>query len=168
MGPERRKPSGREKNEASVKFLDKLQEQLYSSNASNRRQAAFNLSWMQEDGLEILTKALFGHFPATTKNAAAYGLRKMRGRMKKMALEVLQQGLQYNDRNTRGVCRNALSLLGEKIEGKSLSKDTAEKSKFKIREIPSKGRPQRRISAKRTHKRKPVSNRGSFRSPRNR
>src|SRR4030043_409283 len=108
MEIEKRKPSGREKDEASIKLLAKLKEQLYSQHASNRRQAAFNLSWMQEDGLEILKTALFGNFPITTKNAATYGLRNMHGRMKKMAIEVLQEGLKHTNSNTREVCRNAL------------------------------------------------------------
>jgi hypothetical protein len=79
MESERRKPSGREKDEAAVRLLEKLQDQLRSPDASNRRRAAFNLSWMQEDGLEILKAALYNAVPVTTKNAAAYGLRKMRG-----------------------------------------------------------------------------------------
>ena len=89
MESETKKTTGREKDEAAVKLLEKLRDQLHSSDASNRRRAAFNLSWLQEDGLEILKDALFGSDPVTTKNAAAYGLRKMRGRMKKMALDVL-------------------------------------------------------------------------------
>ena len=54
-----RRQSGREKDEAAVKLLEKLQDQLHSSDASVRRRAAFNLSWMQEDGLEILKGALY-------------------------------------------------------------------------------------------------------------
>ena len=81
----KRKISGREKDEASIILLEKLQGQLHSSNASIRRRAAYNLSWMQEDGLDILKSTLFKECAVTTKNAAAYGLRKMQGRMKKMA-----------------------------------------------------------------------------------
>ncbi len=115
---EKRKLSGRERDEASIKLLKKLREQLYSPDASNRRRAAHKLSWMQEDGLDILKAALFDHYPVPTKNAAAYGLRKMQGRMKKMALEILEQGL--NDRNaaTAEICRNALQLLGQKTPKK--------------------------------------------------
>ena len=51
-----RRQSDREKDEEAVKLLEKLQDQLQSSDASIRRRAAFNLSWMQEDGLEILKK----------------------------------------------------------------------------------------------------------------
>jgi hypothetical protein len=111
MESEKRILTGREKDEASIRLLEKLQEQLRSSDASNRRRAAFNLSWMQEDGLEILKEALIGSDLITTKNAAAYGLRKMRGRMKKMALEVLNQGLKHRDSSTRQVCSSALQLL---------------------------------------------------------
>jgi len=120
MRSERRKPSGREKDQASIRLLERIREQLYSSNPSVRRQAAFQLSWMQEDGLEILREALFGGFPTTAKNAAAYGLRKMRGRMKKMSLEVFEQGLRQPDSAAREVCRRALSLIGGKTEEKSL------------------------------------------------
>ncbi|MFH1884426.1 MAG: hypothetical protein ABIL62_17160, partial [Planctomycetota bacterium] len=103
---EERELSGREKDEASIKLLRKLRELLYSSDASNRRRAAYKLSWMQEDGLDILKTALFGNCPVPTRNAAAYGLRKMRGRMKIMALEVLQQGLKRHDTSTGEICRN--------------------------------------------------------------
>ncbi|MHC4496329.1 MAG: hypothetical protein ACYSYM_10960 [Planctomycetota bacterium] len=48
------KLSDRDKEEASIRLLRKLAEQLQSSDASTRRRAAYNLSWMQEDGLEIL------------------------------------------------------------------------------------------------------------------
>lgn len=163
MEIEKRKPSGREKDEASIRLLGKLRDQLYSSNASNRRQAAFNLSWMQEDGLEILKAALFSDSHITTKNAAAYGLRNMRGRMKKMALEVLQQGLQLHDRDTKAVCRNALSRLEGKPEQKPASKGTPKKGRFEIRELPKRGRMQRRVGMMQTHRRGPVGNR---RSPR--
>jgi len=40
MELEKRELSGREKDEASIKLLRKLGEQLYSSDASNRRRAA--------------------------------------------------------------------------------------------------------------------------------
>ena len=122
MEIKKRKPTGREKDEDSIKLLEKLREQLYSQHASNRRQAAFNLSWMQEDGLEILANALLGDSHVTTKNAAAYGLRNMRGRMKKMALEVLQGGLQLQNKDIRTVCKNALARLEGKLDKKPPSK----------------------------------------------
>jgi hypothetical protein len=51
MKLEKRQPSGREKDEASIELLAKLRDQLYVSNISTVRQSAFHLSWMQEDGL---------------------------------------------------------------------------------------------------------------------
>lgn len=149
MKSERRKLSGREKDEASIRLLGKLQEQLNSSDASNRRRAAFNLSWMQEDGLEILRGALLGDSLITTKNAAAYGLRKMHGRMKKMALEVFEQGLKHRERSTRDTCRNALQILEQKIPAKSIVQKR-EARNLRIREIPKKSRPRRKVSTRRT------------------
>jgi hypothetical protein len=134
MESEKRISTGREKDEAAIRLLAKLKDQLRSSDASNRRKAAFNLSWMQEDGLEILKDALTGNDHITTKNAAAYGLRKMQGRMKKMALDVLNQGLKHRDNSTRQVCRSALQLLGQKVPAGSVSKKPAAK-KSRIREI---------------------------------
>ena len=147
MESEKRILSGREKDGEAIKLLEKLQEQLRSSDASNRRRAAFNLSWMQEDGLEILKNALFGNDNVTTKNAAAYGLRKMRGRMKKVALEALNQGLKHPDSSTRQVCISALQLLGQKVPAGSVQKKPAVK-KSRIREI-SHERPRARIDTRR-------------------
>ena len=158
MEIEKRKPSGREKDEAYIKLLAKLREQLYSQHASNRRQAAFNLSWMQEDGLEILQAALFDDCPVTTKNAATYGLRNMRGRMKKMALDVLKQGLESSNSNTREVCNNALLRLEGKLQQKPTSKVRGNKSRFEIRDIRRTGRPQRTVGMMRNKRRGPVSN----------
>lgn len=161
MKPERRKPSGREKNEASVKLLERLREQLYSFNPSVRRQAAFNLSWMQEDGLEILKEALFGNFPTRNKNAAAYGLRNMRGRMKKMALEVFEQGLHQTNSTVSEVCRHALSLMGMRTGGESLSRRTAT-GNLEIREIRQRGRPRARANEGRTRGRRLAKNDDAF------
>jgi hypothetical protein len=135
MESEKKTNSDMEKNESSVKLLEKLQDQIHSIDASSRRRAAFNLSWLQEDGFEILKGALYGNYPATTKNAAAYGLRKMRGRMKKMALEVLRDGLKKRDKTTKEICRNALQLLGQKVPDEPGSKDRS-RPKTRIREIP--------------------------------
>jgi hypothetical protein len=66
---------------------------------------------MQEDGLAILTETLLGDYSRTTKKAAAYGLRSMKGRMKKMASEVLEQGLKHRDRTTKAACVKALFLM---------------------------------------------------------
>jgi hypothetical protein len=112
MEPETAKPSENQQEATSSKaLLQSLHEQLSSSNASIRRQAAFHLSWLQEDGLEILKSTLLGNYSKASKNAAAYGLRKMRGRMKKMAMEVINEGLRHQDRDTRGVCSQALAML---------------------------------------------------------
>lgn len=149
MESETRKLSGREKDEAAVKLLEKLQEQLHSSDASNRRRAAFNLSWLQEDGLEVLQRALFGNAHITTKNAAAYGLRKMRGRMKKLALDILKQGLKHRDKSTREVSRHALKLLGEKVP-MPLNNSRRQNAKgSRIREIQRKPRPRGPVGTRR-------------------
>ena len=147
METEKRKASGREKDESSVHLLAKLQGQLHSSNASIRRRAAFNLSWMQEDGLEILKSVLYGDYLITSKNAAAYGLRKMHGRMKKMAIDVLKEGLKEYNGSTRDICRNALQLLGYKIPQEFLPKKKAAK-KTRIKDIPRKTRPRRIVGTR--------------------
>ncbi len=151
MELEKRVLTGREKDEASIKLLRKLRELLYSSDASNRRRAAYKLSWMQEDGLDILQAALFGDCPVPTRNAAAYGLRKMRGRMKKKALETLEQGLKRHDTSTREICRNALQLLGQKVPKKVVPKKPPV-SHLTIREIPRKSSPRRRVVNRRTRR----------------
>jgi hypothetical protein len=148
MESEKRILTGREKDEASVRLLEKLHEQLRSSDASNRRRAAFNLSWMQEDGLDILKEALFGDENITTKNAAAYGLRKMRGRMKKIAQEVLNQGLKHHNGSTKQVSRNAMQLLGKKVPGGSAPQKPGAK-RTRIREISHESRPRMRIDTRR-------------------
>ena len=148
MESEKRILTGREKDNEAIKLLEKLQEQLRSSDASNRRRAAFNLSWMQEDGLEILKNALFGNDNVTTKNAAAYGLRKMRGRMKKVALEALNQGLKHPDSSTRQVSISALQLLGQKVPAGSAQKKPAAK-KSRIREISHERKPRGRVDTRR-------------------
>ena len=132
----KRKPSGREKDQASVELLEKLRQRLYSSDASTRRQTAFRLSWMQEDGLDILKEALFGDSPKGTRHAAAYGLRSMRGRMKKMALSVFEQGSRDRDRDIKEVCSGALSLISPRTQEKSRLKQ----KRFEIREVQNKAK----------------------------
>ncbi len=105
------KSSERQRSEASVVLLRKLREKLLSDNISTARLAALNLSWKQEDGLAILREALFGNYPRTAKKAAAYGLRRMNGRMQKMASEVLEQGLRHRDRTTKAACVKSISLM---------------------------------------------------------
>ena len=111
MKSEEQKSSGQAKDEASIERLRQLTRKLCSNDITTARLAAFNLSWMQEDGLAILEKILFGDFSRTTKKAAAYGLRSMKGRMKKPATEVLERGLKNRDRTTKAACIKALSLM---------------------------------------------------------
>lgn len=139
MRLDKRVPSGREKDEASIELLAKLREQLYGSNISTVRQSAFNLSWMQEDGLDILKEALLGRSPRRTKGAAAYGLRKMRGRMRQKAEDVLVEGLKHHDSKTADICGNALIVLKRgKTPSKSSNRRGPRKPRFEIKEVPGK------------------------------
>jgi hypothetical protein len=147
MKLEKRKPTGREKDEESVKLLAQLRGKLYSEHIGTARRAAYNLSWMQEDGLDILKEALFSRAARRTKSAAAYGLRKMRGRMEKAALETLSQGLQHYDRNTSRVCENALLVLKNKSPDRLFSK--VDVSPSRMRRQPSQ-RPSSRASSRDT------------------
>lgn len=134
------KSSGQEKDEASIELLRQLTKKLCSSDISTARLAAFNLSWMQEDGLAILTETLLGNYSRTTKKAAAYGLRSMKGRMKKMASEVLEQGLKHRDRTTKAACIKALSLMkgGTGKKGGSHSKPKSVKPRIQETRKPDK------------------------------
>jgi len=132
---EEQKSSGKEKDEASIELLRQLTRKLCSSDISTARLAAFNLSWMQEDGLAILTETLLGNFSRTTKKAAAYGLRSMKGRMKKMASEVLEQGLKHRDRTTKAACVKALFLMKGGTPKKGGSHLKPESGKPGIQEI---------------------------------
>lgn len=143
MKLEKRKPSGREKDEASVRLLAKLREQLYSSNVSTVRQSAFNLSWMQEDGLDILKEALFSNASRRTKGAAAYGLRKMRGRMREQAEAVLIEGLGHSSKATAEICGNALIVLKRGKTGRK-GRPPKRSARFEIREVQAKARQGRR------------------------
>jgi hypothetical protein len=135
----KRKLSGREKDEAAVQLLEKLREQLHAGNLTVVRQTAFHLSWLQEDGLEILKEALFlPESSRKTKNAASYGLRKMRGRMAKPALEVLRQGTESPDPAIVKVCKNALDVFHNRGPKPRRAKQRKRRtSKFEIRDIPS-------------------------------
>ena len=113
MKLQERKPSGREKDEAAVALLAQLREKLHSGEISLARKAAYNLSWMQEDGLDILVEALLGSFPRDTKKAAAYGLRSMNGRMRKLAEQALTKGLASSNRITKDACAKSLQLMRE-------------------------------------------------------
>lgn len=137
MKLDKRKPSGLEKDEESVQILAELREKLYSGDPTVRRKAAFNLSWMQEDGLEILKEALFGRSSRRAKTAAAYGLRNMQGRMKKLVGELFETGLQSNDKETRYVCSRAIAMLSGKMpKDKRPGRRTG---RIEIREIPARG-----------------------------
>ncbi len=111
MTSDNSKPSQRQRDEATIELLRKFRDMLLSDDISIARQAAFNLSWRQEDGLTILKEVLFGNYPRTAKKAAAYGLRSMKGRMQKMASEVHQQGLNHHNRTTKAVCIKSLDLI---------------------------------------------------------
>jgi hypothetical protein len=140
MRLEKRKPSGREKDEASLQLLEKLREQLYSSNLTIIRQTAFNLSWLQEDGLDILKEALLLNTPRKTKGAAAYGLRKMRGRMRRPAKDVIIEGTASPDPGTAEICRNALRVMEQKKSAARYKRQRRPSStRFEIRDIPAKG-----------------------------
>jgi hypothetical protein len=141
MKSDEKKSSGQTnkvKDEAAIEMLRQLTRKLCSNDITTARLAAFNLSWKQEDGLAILKNILFGDFPRTTKKAAAYGLRSMRGRMKKPATEVLELGLKNKDRTTKAACIKALALM----KGEPLKKDNSGKNqrlvKPRIREIQNK------------------------------
>ncbi len=148
METEKKGLSAQEEGKSSAKLLERLAEQLRSSNASTRRQAAFNLSWMQEDGLELLKGTVLSNVSASAKNAAAYGLRKMRGRMKKPALDVLRQGLKNRSNSTREVCAHALSLMGE---GEQQPSPTKGRARHGIQEIPAKRSRKKRTPLQRAN-----------------
>jgi hypothetical protein len=135
---EKQKSSGREKDEAAIELLKQLTRKLCSNDITTARLAAFNLSWMQEDGLAILTQVLLGDFSRTSKKAAAYGLRSMKGRMKKMALEVLEQGLKHRDRTTKAACVKALSLIKGGAAKKGGSNEKSGSDEPNIQEVQTK------------------------------
>ena len=156
MRLDRRKLSGREKDARAIKLLAQLRDKLYSGHVPVARRAAFNLSWMQEDGLDILKEALFGDAGRRTKAAAAYGLRKMRGRMTEPSLDVLSEGLADSDRTTAEICENALSILQNGVPAKPAGPQKARTSRLEIRGIRQRrnqsrpremvGRPRSRFS----------------------
>lgn len=144
MGLDDKKLSQRQRDKATIELLKKLREQLLKGDISDARQAAFNLSWKQEDGLAILTEALFGKYPRTAKKAAAYGLRSMKGRMQKLALEVQEKGLKHRDRTTKAACIKSLSLIkGEGVKKSGGGKPAS--GKRKIQETAAKKRGTRKV-----------------------
>ena len=144
MKLDRRKLSGREKDARAIKLLAQLRDKLYSEHVPLARRAAFNLSWMQEDGLDILKEALFSHAGRRTKAAAAYGLRKMRGRMTEPSVEVLSEGLADPDRTTAEICENALSILENGVPAKPAAPQKAKTARFEIRGIGRRRNQRRR------------------------
>ncbi|MBN2590601.1 MAG: hypothetical protein JXA96_12125 [Sedimentisphaerales bacterium] len=130
----------RQNDEESIKALKELTVKLCSNDITIARLAAFNLSWMQEDGLAILANILNGDFTRTSKKAAAYGLRSMKGRMKKLAVEVLEKGLKSRDRTTKAACIKALSLMSKGNSAKAGSNQQNQTGKQKIQEIPPKSK----------------------------
>jgi hypothetical protein len=103
------------RDEATIEKLKQLRLKLMSPDISRARVAGFQLSWLQEDGMAVLQEALFGNYPQTTKRAAAYGMRSMRGRMKKVAVEVLEKGTTHQERTTREVSKTSLGLMRGEI-----------------------------------------------------
>ena len=81
-------------------------------------------------------EALFGQTRRYTKGAAAYGLRRMHGRMKKKGLEVIANGIKSTDNNIVVVCEKALSLLRKRVREKSNAK-RLQKPRIQIKEIPN-------------------------------
>jgi len=135
MKSDETKSSVKERDAAAVEQLRQLTRKLCSNDITIARLAAHNLSWMQEDGLAIFTETLMGNYSRTTKKAAAYGLRSMKGRMKKLALEVLEQGLRHRDRTTKAACVKALFLMKGGTPKKDSSQSKPKSSRPPIKEI---------------------------------
>jgi hypothetical protein len=144
MVMENKEQQNLEKTQESIKIFERLAEKMRSKNPSIARKAALNLSWLQEDGLEILKTALIGDETHITKAAATYGLRKMQGRMKKMALKLLEDGCMMKDTETRKVCENAMRVIKQTPKPKAKQTQNHEKKntpRLPIREIPAKRIP---------------------------
>ncbi|MCP4456191.1 MAG: hypothetical protein GY809_32435 [Planctomycetes bacterium] len=135
----KRKLSGREKDEAAIELLVTLREQLHSTNTTVARQTAFNLSWLQEDGFDILKEALFLTKSKRTKNAATYGLRKMRGRMSKPGLSLIEQGAEGDDPVTAEICKSALDVYHNRHKPRRPVPQKRRTSRIEIREVPPRG-----------------------------
>lgn len=128
----------RQRNEATIGLLMKLRKNLFSDHISTARVSAFHLARLQDDGLFILKEVLFGGCSRTTKKAAAYGLRKMQGRMKKQALEVLELGAGSRDRITQQACMKSLELINAAAAEKKNQQKFKAKGR-KITDLPPKG-----------------------------
>lgn len=137
MIEEKKELSDSEKHEAALERLRQLREKLFSKDISTARLAGFHLSWMQEDGLAILKEALFGDYSKTARKAAAYGLRSMHGRMKKLGEEALEQGRNHSDPVTREACVKGLAIM----RGQLPKRSEPGKGKGRIRGIARKRSP---------------------------
>jgi hypothetical protein len=151
MSPDAEKSSGKERDEAALALLRELTRKLCSNDITTARLAAHNLSWLQEDGLAILTETLLGDYSRTTKKAAAYGLRSMKGRMKKSAVEVLEQGLKHGDKTTRAACEKSLLLMRGGKGKKTGPQSQGTSKRPQIKEI--KNRRGRKTQGKRSSRR---------------
>jgi len=141
MTSEEKDVSDQEKHEAAVELLRQLKDKLLSNDISTARMAAFKLARMQEDGLIILKEGLFGNYSRTTKKAAAYGLRSMNGRMKKLGRAVLEGGLKHRDRTAKAACIKAIFLMNGGVPEKSASRGKRQPSgNGRIQEIRNKRR----------------------------
>jgi len=126
-----------EQQKASLELLKKLREKLFSEHISTARLAAQQLGWLQDDGLTILKEALFGNYSKVVKKAAGYGLRSMRGRMKKAAVDVLQQGLIHRDRITQETCIKSLQIIRGELPPKKTGPAKPRTGRMQIREMPN-------------------------------
>ena len=111
--------SDHEKHEAALKVLKELKDKLVGGDISDARLAGHKLAWMQEDGLAILREVLFGRYERDAKKAAAYGLRSMNGRMKKLGRAVLEEGLKHRNKTTKAACVKAIFLMDGGVPEKS-------------------------------------------------
>lgn len=136
-----RKPSGREQDQAQIDRLERLRHKLHGKDLSRARRAAYKLSWQQEDGLEILEEAILGNTGRMTKVAAGYGLRKMNGRMRKMAMDVITRGLNSSSPVTKQICKQTLILLllGPKGKGASSADISTQLAGLRIEDISTNG-----------------------------
>ncbi len=119
MASEEIELSDQEKHEAALEALKKLKDRLVSGDISDARLAAFKLAWMQDDGLVILKEVLFGNYQRNAKKSAAYGLRSMNGRMKKLGRAVLEDGLKHRNRTTKAACVKAIFLMNGGVPDKN-------------------------------------------------
>ncbi len=132
--------AGAGQDKEALERLRQLKQKLRLGDISPARRAAYNLSWLQEDGLAILSETLTGDFSKTAKKAAGYGLRSMRGRMKKMAVEVLEQGVNNSDRTTKAVCVKALALMRGEVVAESRPPEKRKRRRPRIQGIRQKGK----------------------------